>query len=333
MLSTETEESTTEDQLKPSPDHSHHIPYAQPQSQQDSDEEITFPCRKISWEVKGKRKRPKSIATRKTSTRPVKQKKFVDDYDEDEPLPKPFGKPPVKPKTPKDSYTNIDLPELPKLSTVSDEAILITPPKLKTEPKTPHKKSILKKKSKTPTLKPKIPLRATLKNLSPITLDDDNEDEEQPTPEISLIQDLDKAKVPPEKSPLPTPPLGTESNEVLQAILTGKRCELSESEFEPLSNEDEEDPDKVVKFETHLEIKTFESPDKPKNPNMDYPTKRVHRTYGFVDLKIAKARDTLARQDASPKAKEHALKNLQKYKHIKRILLRENENSWFEDEF
>ena len=145
----------------------------------------------------------------------------------------------MKPKTPKDSYTNIDLPEQPKLSTVSDEAILITPPKLKTEPKTPHKKFILKKKSKTPTLKPKIPLRATLKNLSPITLDDDNEDEQQPTPEISLIQDLDKAKVPPEKSPLPTPPLGTESNEVLQAILTGKRCELSESEFEPFSNEDE----------------------------------------------------------------------------------------------
>ena len=194
MLSTETEESTTEDQLKPSPDHSHHIPYAQPQSQQDSDEEITFPCRKISWEVKGKRKRPKSITTRKTSTRPVKQKKFVDDYDEDEPLPKPFGKPPVKPKTPKDSYTNIDLPEQPKLSTVSDEAILITPPKLKTEPKTPHKKSILKKKSKTPTLKPKIPLRATLKNLSPITLDDDNEDEEQPTRTGTIYRYIDASR-------------------------------------------------------------------------------------------------------------------------------------------
>ena len=101
VLSTETWESTTEDQLKPSPDHSHHIPYAQPQSQQDSDVEITFPCRKISWEVKGKRKRPKSIATRKTPTRPVKQKKFVDDFDEDEPLPKSFGKPPVKQKKPR----------------------------------------------------------------------------------------------------------------------------------------------------------------------------------------------------------------------------------------
>ena len=88
--------------------------------------------------------------------------------------------------------------------------------------------------------------------------------------------------------------MGTESNKVLQAILTGECRELSESEFEPLTSEDEDDTDKVVKFETHLEIKTFESPDKPKNPYMDYPTKRVHRTYRFVDIIIAKACDTLA---------------------------------------
>ena len=168
----------------------------------------------------------------------------------------------------------------------------------------------MKSKSKTPQFKTESPIVAWAKAKSAlakggtivITDDDDQDDDIIPSPEI----------------PLPIPPAGTEPGEVLQAVAFS---DLSEPELEPMSNIDDDSIDKVVKFESHIEIRGFESPDIPREPKHEYPTKRLRRTSGFLDEKISHAKHTLPREDTSPKAKASAVRDLEKYRHVKRVLL------------